>query len=129
MTDLKILAYIVLVAIIVYVVSRYIHRWQFIRGRRELAIAELLNPPPSYIDRDKASALLHEVAKCFRLKSEILRLEDKLSSLAAIDSWDLGGGQEDLELWLSGFGISELNETPSTLGELISAIVPRMTKP
>ena len=126
MVNAKVLISIVVVAVILYSVFRYATRRNFMKGRHELAVSELLNSLPENIDRDKAGALLGEVAKCFRLRPGMLRLDDSLSSLTAIDSWALGKGQEDFESWLRERGISKFEKMPSTVGELINVVVPKM---
>jgi hypothetical protein len=126
MVNAEVLIGIVVTVVVVYTVFRYATRRNFMRGRPELAISELLNSLPENIDRDKAGALLSEVAKCFRFRPGMLRLDDSLSSLMAMDSWVLGKGQEDLEDWLKERGISGFENMPSTVGELISVVVPKM---
>lgn len=126
MADAKVLIGIVLAVAVLCPVFQYVARRNFMKGRPELAISELLNSLPGDLDRDQAGALLGEVARCFRLKPGMLRLDDALSSLVAMDSWMLGEGQEDLESWLRGKGIVNVEKMPSTVGDLINTAVPTL---
>jgi hypothetical protein len=68
-----------------------------------------------------------ENGESFGVQPELLRLEDSISALTGMDSWRLGKGQEDFESWLRERGISKFEKMPSTVGELINVVVPKMS--
>jgi hypothetical protein len=64
------------------------------------------------------------IGKSFGLQPEILRLEDPIAALTAIDSWMLGRGQEGVERWLRDKGVTNLGSKPNTIRDLIIAVLP-----
>lgn len=83
-----------------------------------------MNELPEGVDRNEASEILQAIGKSFHLNPEMLRLDDQISALTAIDSWMLGKGQEDLERWLRAKGVVSLRDKPATIRDLIISVVP-----
>ena len=118
---------VVVIAALVCLVGRYSSRQRLVRGRQPLAVAEIVNGLPYSVSRSEASEVLREIGKSFRLQPEILRLEDPIAALTAIDSWMLGRGQEGLERWLRDKGVISLGSKPNTIRDLIVAALPFST--
>jgi hypothetical protein len=114
----------VVVAGLLYFIGRYIARQKLLRGRQPLEVAEIVSDLPASVGRNEASEVLQVIGKSFRLRPEILRLDDSMSTLMAIDSWTLGHGQEELERWLKARGVDSLQRKPSTIRELIVSVLP-----
>jgi hypothetical protein len=68
--------------------------------------------------------MLQVIGKSFRVQPGILRLDDPMSVLTAMDSWTLGHGQGELERWLRARGVSSLQRKPDTIRELILSVLP-----
>lgn len=90
--------------------------------------AEIVSGLPGTVARDDASEVLRVIGKSFRLQPEMLRLDDSISTLTAIDSWALGQGQEELERWLKSRGVGVFQHKPSTIRELIVSGLPFDTR-
>jgi hypothetical protein len=113
----------VVVAVLVLAAGRYLSRQRLVRGRQPRAVTEIVNDLPDAIGRNEASEVLQVIGQSFRVRPEILRLDDPMSSLTAIDSWTLGHGQEALERWLRAKGITNFQRNPVTIRELILAVL------
>ena len=111
-------------AVFVCIAGRYLSRWNLQRGRQPMPVAEIVSGLPQTVGRDEASEILQVIGKSFRLKPEILRLDDPISALTAIDSCVLGEGQEEFERWLESKGVRSFQQKPSTIRELIVSVLP-----
>ena len=114
----------VAIALLVCLLGRYSSRQRLLRGRHPLAVAEIVNGLPDNLSRNEASEVLRVIGKSFGLQPEILRLEDPIAALTAIDSWVLGRGQEGVERWLRDKGVTSLGGKPNTIRDLIIAVLP-----
>lgn len=121
MTSAGILIGIGFATVFVYFGGRYLSRQRFLRGRRATAIPVIVKDLPVSIDRCEAENILRAIGRSFAVKPEILRLDDSFAALAAMDSWMLGKGQEDLEQWLRSNGVVNLQRKPQTIRDLIVA--------
>lgn len=128
MTSARALIAIVLVVTMAYFAGRYWSRWKLLRGRRGIAISEILQELPEGVDRHQAEEVLCAIGLSYGLKPEDLRLDDSLSKLAAIDSWMLGKGQEALEKWLRSNGVDSFQNSPETIHDLIISVLPSFEK-
>jgi len=106
------------------IAGRYLSRQRLLRGRHPQTLAEIVSDLPEIVRRDEASEVLQVIGKSFGVQPEILRLEDPMSALTAMDSWRLGYGQWELERWLRAKGVSSLHRKPNTIGELIMSALP-----
>ncbi len=112
------------VAALVYLGGRYLSRQTLLRGREPLAVSEIVSGLPEAVRRDEASEMLQVIGKSFRVQPEILRLDDPMSVLMAMDSWTLGHGQGELERWLRAKGVGSLQGKPNTIRDLIVSVLP-----
>ncbi|WP_154662646.1 hypothetical protein [Solimonas flava] len=110
---------VVAVAAAAYFAGRHHSRQKWMRGREPMAADQILRGLPEGVSQDEASEVLQVVGKCFGIRPEILRLEDSISALQAMDSWALGKGQEDLEAWLRSRGVKSLRTKGNTIRDLI----------
>lgn len=111
-------------AVLICFAGRYLSRRKLLRDRRPLAVAEIVNGLPEDVGRGDASEVLQVIGKSFGVKPGILRLDDPMSALTAMDSWMLGHGQGELERWLRARGVSNLQRKPGTIRELILSVLP-----
>lgn len=111
------------VAAALYFSGRGLSRRRLMRGREPIAAEQILKDLPESISRDAASEVLQAVGKSFGIQPELLRLEDQMSALTAIDSWTLGKGQEELEDWLRSKGVESLRSKITTIRELILSVL------
>jgi hypothetical protein len=114
----------IVLAVLACIAGRYLSRQRLLRGREPLEVAEIVRGLPDAVSRYEASEVLRIIGKSFGLHPEMLRLDDPMSALTAIDSWRLGHGQEKLEHCLKAKGISSLQRKPSTIRELIVSALP-----
>jgi hypothetical protein len=103
--------------------GRYWSRQKLLMGRQAVATGEIVKELPEDIDRTEAENVLRVIGNSFGLKPEILRLNDSFADLAAMDSWTLGKGQDELEQWLRANGVVSLQSKPQTIRDLIVSIL------
>jgi acyl carrier protein len=111
------------VAAVACFLGLHFSRKKFLRGRLSIQTLEIVKDLPSGIDSSEAERLLRVIAKSFGVKAEILRLDDSLDRLIALDSWKLGEGQDELERWLKAEGVTSFKEKPATIRDLIVAVL------
>lgn len=124
MSNTGILIGIIVAAGLVYLAGKYLSRQKLLHGRQAMATPEIVKELPSDVDHSEAENILRAVGKSFGVKPEILRLDDSFADLAAMDSWTLGKGQEELEQWLRGNGVVSLQSKPKTIRDLIVSVLP-----
>jgi hypothetical protein len=101
----------------------YLSRQKLLRGRRPRTVAEILSDLPGDVRRDEASEVLQLIGKLFGVQPEILRLDDPMSKLLAMDSWRLGHGRDELERWLETKGVRQLQCRSITVREFILSVL------
>jgi hypothetical protein len=73
-------------------------------------------------------ATFQALGRAFEIDPRVLRAEDSLRSLDELDSWDLGHANEVLNEWLADeLHITQLKGTPTTIGELVTAVETSVT--
>ena len=97
-------------------VGRRASRSAFLRGRTRIDVDKLGEVLP--VASKTASQLIHAVGVAYRIDPGLLRLDDLLTDLAKLDTWDLGSGQERLEKWLRARGIASALADVRTLRDL-----------
>lgn len=117
------------VAAVAYFILRRLAKRNLLRDRKPLAVAEIINDLPENVNRSDASEMLQAIGKSFGLKPEILRLDDPISALTAVDSWRLGEGQDELERWLKARGVNSLQSKPNTIRDLMVTVLPFDARP
>ncbi len=114
----------IVVAFLMVSIGRYLSRRKLLRGRQPRAVTEIVNDLPEAVRREEASEVLQMIGKSFGVQPEILRLDDPMSVLMAMDSWMLGHGQGKLERWLRAKGVGSLQSKPDTIRDLIVSVLP-----
>jgi hypothetical protein len=120
-----VLAAILAAAAAAYFGGRYLSRQRLLHGRESMAVMRVLEGLPQDLDRQKAQDILQKLGTCYGVPAGALRLEDKMTLLAALDSWLLGKGQEEFEAWLQAEGVNAPLENVATIQDLIVAVLNR----
>lgn len=101
------------------VFSKWVSRRKLLGHRKQQPIEEIIGDLPSQIDRDLAIETLQALGKSFGVAPGLLRLDDPIARLNAIDSWALGSGQERFSRWLTTRGITTMEPKPVTVRDLL----------
>lgn len=108
-------------AALAYFVGRRFTFSRFMRGRRPRPTSEMIRDLPRDVNEAEATDVILALGRCYAIDPELLRLEDSLASLAALDSWALGKGQEEFEDWLRERGFRTPFRQVITVGDLVTA--------
>jgi hypothetical protein len=112
----------ILVSVVAVLIGRSTSRRIFLKGRVRIAPNQVVTTLPPSVDVSLALELIAVIAKAYRIDPGLLRLDDLLTDLGKLDSWDLGSGQDRLETWLRARGISSPLDTVSTVRDLVIRI-------
>lgn len=126
MSGIIIFGGLIAMGVVAALIGRYLSGNK-LKRRRPLLLSEIVKGLPPEVPQKEAFEVLTKMGESFGVQPELLRLEDSISALTGMDSWRLGKGQEDFESWLRERGISKFEKMPSTVGELINVVVPKMS--
>lgn len=113
---------VLIVAVAGFLVGRVWSRQRFLHGRVALTLQEILSDAPDGINKLLAEEVIQVTSRSYGVPIELLRINDRMSSLTALDSWQLGRGQDQLDRWLRMKGIESLPCRPQTILELIEIV-------
>ena len=94
------LAIAVAVGIAAVVVARALARKRFAADRQPIPLDVLVNQVDASLSADVVSEVWTEIGAAYGIDPQLIRPDDTLKGLAAIDSWDLGKGGDKLNDWL-----------------------------
>ena len=100
------LAIAVVVGIAAVVVARTLARKRFAADRQPIPLAVLATQIDASLSADVVSEVWTEIGAAYGIDPQLIRPDDTLKDLAAIDSWDLGNGGDKLNDWLRSKNLS-----------------------
>jgi len=114
------LIFIVAIAggVVLCALGKWLSRRKLLGGRQQLSIDETISGLPGQFDRNLAIETLQMLGRSFGVEPGLLRLDNPIAKLNALDSWSLGSGQEKFGRWLVTKGITTLETKPATIRDL-----------
>ena len=94
------LAVAVAVGIAAVVLSRSLARKRFAADRQPIPLEVLASQLDGDLSTDVVTEVWTAVGAAYGIDPKMIRPDDDLKRLAAIDSWDLGQGEDKLDEWL-----------------------------
>ena len=94
------LAVAVAVGIAAVVVARTLARRRFAADRQPIPLEVMGSQVGASLSADVVSEVWTEIGTAYGIDPRLIRPDDTLKHLAAIDSWDLGQGGDKLNDWL-----------------------------
>lgn len=116
---LLILALVVLVALVLIWLGRYISRQKITRGRRPRSLEEIQRSLTPEVSMNTLSQVFDALGEAYGVNPKLIRPEDSLKQFFDLDSWSLDAGTERINKWLVSHGIKATKEELSTVLDLL----------
>lgn len=109
---------LVLCGIFVVASFRYLGRRKLISRRKPEEIIAIHARVSEEVSLNALRDVMQAVGRAYVIDPKLIRPEDSLQKIAAVDSWSLDGGTERLNQWLISNGLSEQPQYVKTVLEL-----------
>jgi hypothetical protein len=121
------LAGILVVSVVSVLAFKALARRSHVRGREPQSLADMHSSIKDQVSQEVFNEVWLKIGEAFSIDPRLIRPSDLLRSLSNIDSWDLGEGEDALNLWLDQkhLGTPPPLETVLDLAKWVEASKPK----
>jgi hypothetical protein len=94
------LAGLLIVSVVAVVAFKALSRQNYVKGREPIALEEMHASVRDQVSKEVFNEVWQKIGEVFSIDPRLIRPADRLRSLANMDSWDLGAGDDALNLWV-----------------------------